>query len=179
MTHLIGYARTSTVEQEAGFDAQIRDLSALGVKRIFREQVSSMSERAQLDAAIDACQSGDTLVVTKLDRLARSIKNLINIMERLEAKGARLRIIAIGLDTSSPTGRLTLNILGSIAQFEREIMLERQKEGIAKAKADGKYRGRKPKDKTAARRLMAEGRTVAEIMAATGLGRSTVYEARI
>jgi DNA invertase Pin-like site-specific DNA recombinase len=70
-------------------------------------------------------------------------------------------------------------MLGAFAQFEREIMLERQKAGIAKARVDGKYRGRKPKDKTAARKLMAEGRTVAEIVAATGLGRSTVYEARV
>lgn len=174
----IGYARTSTVEQEAGFEAQIRELTAAGCKTIYREQVSSVRERARLEAAIVACKAGDTLVVTKLDRLARSMKNLLDIMERIDAKGARLRILAIGLDTSTPTGRLALNMLGAFAQFEREIMLERQKAGIAKARTDGKYRGRKPKDKSRAVALMREGRTVAEIVAATGLGRSTVYEVR-
>lgn len=174
---LIGYARTSTIEQQAGFDAQVRDLKAAGATTIYREQVSSLAERAQLEAAIAALKPGDILIVTKIDRLARSMKNLIDIMQRVDDSGARLRILAIGLDTSTPTGRLTLNILGSIAQFEREIMLERQREGIAAARAAGRYKGRKPRDKSVALALIREGRAVAEIVAATGLGRSTVYEA--
>lgn len=141
---IIGYARTSTLEQEAGFDAQVRDLKAAGCERLFAEQISSVAQRAQLEAAIDFAREGDTLVVTKLDRLARSMLDLMNIKARLDAKGIELRILAMSLDTSTPTGKLMMNVLGSVAQFEREMMLERQKEGIAKAKADGKYKGRAP-----------------------------------
>lgn len=141
---IIGYARTSTLEQEAGFGAQVRDLKAAGCERLFAEQISSVAQRAQLEAAIDFAREGDTLVVTKLDRLARSMLDLMNIKARLDAKGIELRILAMSLDTSTPTGKLMMNVLGSVAQFEREMMLERQKEGIAKAKADGKYKGRAP-----------------------------------
>lgn len=141
---IIGYARTSTLEQEAGFDAQVRDLKAAGCERLFAEKISSVAQRAQLEAAIDFAREGDTLVVTKLDRLARSMLDLMNIKARLDAKGIELRILAMSLDTSTPTGKLMMNVLGSVAQFEREMMLERQKEGIAKAKADGKYKGRAP-----------------------------------
>ena len=141
---IIGYARTSTLEQEAGFDAQVRDLKAAGCERLFAEQISSVAQRAQLEAAIDFAREGDTLVVTKLDRLARSMLDLMNIKARLDTKGIELRILAMSLDTSTPTGKLMMNVLGSVAQFEREMMLERQKEGIAKAKADGKYKGRAP-----------------------------------
>jgi len=83
-------------------------------------------------------------MVTRLDRLARSIADLCKILAQLEAKGASLRVLNMNLDTATPTGKLILNVLGSIAQFERELMLERQREGIAKAKAEGKYKGRKP-----------------------------------
>jgi DNA invertase Pin-like site-specific DNA recombinase len=141
---IIGYARTSTVEQLAGFDAQVRDLSAAGCEKLFTEQVSSIAQRAQLDAALDFVREGDVLVVTKLDRLARSMGNLMDIVRVLERKGVGLRILAMNLDTSTPTGKLMMNVLGSVAQFEREMMLERQREGIAKAKADGKYKGRAP-----------------------------------
>jgi DNA invertase Pin-like site-specific DNA recombinase len=84
------------------------------------------------------------LVVTKLDRLARSVAHLVAIGEQLEAKGVALKVLDQAIDTSTPTGRLMFNMLGSIAQFERELMLERQREGIARAKAEGKYKGRKP-----------------------------------
>ena len=141
---LIGYARTSTVEQVAGFEAQVRELKATGAKKIFREQISSAASRAQLEAAIDYCREGDTLVVTKLDRLARSVRDLCRIIDELKAKDAGLRILNMNFDTASPTGKMMLTILGSIAEFEREIMLERQREGIAKAHSEGKYKGRAP-----------------------------------
>ena len=141
---LIGYARTSTIEQEAGLEAQERDLRALGCQKVFAEQVSSVAPRAALAAALDFLREGDTLVVTKLDRLARSAVHLGEIVETIEKKEAHLRVANLGLDTSSATSKLMLNVLGSVAQFEREMMLERQREGIAKAKADGKYKGRKP-----------------------------------
>ena len=137
----IGYARTSTVDQVAGFEAQRRDLSAAGCKKVFAEQVSSVAERQQLMAALDYLRDGDTLIVTKLDRVARSVRDLMEIVHRIETKGAGLRILAMNLDTTTPTGTLMLQVLGAVAEFERSMMLERQREGIAKAKAEGKYQG--------------------------------------
>ena len=151
---LIGFARTSTLEQEAGLAAQERDLKALGVERVFSEQTSSVGVRPQLNAAIDFCRQGDVLVVTKLDRLARSVPDLWNIIERLQTKGTAIRIENLNLDTSTATGKLMLSVLGGVAAFEREMMLELQREGIAKAKAEGKYKGRKP---TAREVLRGEG----------------------
>jgi DNA invertase Pin-like site-specific DNA recombinase len=141
---LIGYARTSTIDQAAGLEAQERDLKAAGVEKLFTEQVSSVADREQLEAALDYVRDGDVLVVTKLDRLARSIRDLCSIVDRLTAKGVSLRILGMGLDTATANGRLMLNVLGSVAQFEREVMLERQREGIAKAKGEGKFKGRAP-----------------------------------
>src|SRR5258706_14332295 len=136
---LIGYARTSTTEQVAGLDAQQRDLEAAGCNRVFAEQVSSVAQRDQLEAAVDYLRDGDVLVVTKLDRLVRSMRDLLEIVARVEAKGAGLRVLAMNLDTTTATGRLMMNVLGSVAEWERATMLQRQFEGIAKAKADGKY----------------------------------------
>ncbi|CAO3414836.1 recombinase family protein [Azospirillum endophyticum] len=177
---LIGYARTSTAEQEAGLEAQRRDLSAAGVEKLFSEQVSSVdaAKRAQLEAALDYLREGDCLVVTRLDRLARSVAHLLTLVERIEAKGAELRILNMGVDTGTPTGKLMLTMLGGVAEFERAIMLERQREGIAKAKADGKYKGRKPTaqaqgDKV--RKMRAAGKSIGEIMSETGISRASVY----
>ena len=177
---IVGYARTSTVEQVAGFEAQERDLRTAGVEKVFAEQVSSVASRAQLEAALDFIRAGDVLVVTKLDRLARSVADLCAIVKRIEAKNAALRILAIGLDTATSTGKLMLNVLASVAQFEREMMLERQREGIAKAKGEGKYKGRAPtaRAKTAdIRRLAVAGATRESIAAQLGLSVRSVYRA--
>ena len=144
---IVGYARTSTAEQEAGLEAQVRDLRAAGCERVFAERVSSIGPRPELEAAITFMREGETLVVTKPDRLARSVADLLGIVARLEAKGVALRVLSMGgseVDTGTPTGRLMLTMLGAVAEFERALMLERQREGIAKAKAEGKYRGRAP-----------------------------------
>ena len=141
---IIGYARTSTVDQIAGFEAQIRELEAANCKKIFQEQVSSVAVRVQLQAALEFARESDVLVVTKLDRLARSVPDLMDIIRTLDEKSVGLRILNLGMDTQTPTGKLMLTVLGGIAQFEREMMLERQREGIAKAKIEGKYKGRKP-----------------------------------
>ncbi len=101
-----------------------------------------MATRTQLQAAIEFVRENDVLVVTKIDRLARSISDLLAIIQRLEHKKVGMRILNLGMDTQTPTGKLMLTVLGGIAQFEREIMLERQREGVAKAKATGKYKGR-------------------------------------
>jgi DNA invertase Pin-like site-specific DNA recombinase len=102
------------------------------------------AERPQLEAALDFAREGDVLVITKIDRIARSVANLCEIEARLHEKGASLKVLTPQLDTSTSIGRLVFNMVGAIAQFEREIMLERQREGIAKAKAEGKYKGRAP-----------------------------------
>ena len=143
----IGYARVSTTEQKAGLDAQIRDLKAAGCceRDIHHEQVSSVAERPELELVLERIlRAGDVLVVTKLDRLARSVADLVAIMMRLKASGAALKVLDSPIDMTSPSGELILHVLGAVAQFEREIMLARQREGIAAAKAEGKYKGRKP-----------------------------------
>ena len=179
---LIGYARTSTVEQVAGFDAQIGTLQAAACDRIFKEQVSSVAKREQLAAALDYIRDGDVLVVTKLDRLARSVADLVDIVRRIEGKDAALRILDMGLDTKPPSGRLMLNVIGSVAQFEREMMLERQREGIAKAKSEGKYKGRKPTARAKAeqvRLLLADGIGPSEVARRLGIGRTSVHNIRM
>lgn len=178
---LVGYARTSTTEQEAGIEAQDRDLAALGCERIFQERVSSVAKRAQLEAALEYVRNGDTLAVTKLDRLARSVSDLLSIVARLDAKGVSLRVLSMGgqaVDTGTATGKLMLTMLGAVAEFERALMLERQREGIAKAKAEGKYRGRVPtaqRQADAVRKLKAEGVRPTAIAKQLGIGRASVY----
>jgi DNA invertase Pin-like site-specific DNA recombinase len=175
---IIGYARTSTLEQEAGLEAQLRVLAAAGVERTYQEQVSSVAERPQLAAALDYLRKCDALVVTKLDRLARSVADLLRIVQAIEGKGAALRVLNLNLDTGTPTGRLMLTMLGAIAQFEREMMLERQREGIAKAKAAGKYKGRAPTARVKAAEIAAlrqQGLGAAEIARRVKISRASVY----
>ena len=178
----IGYARTSTLEQIAGLEAQLRDLKDAGCceddGKIFSEQVSSVDHREQLLLALDYIRDGDTLVVTRLDRLARSVKNLCEITDTLKSKNAHLKILDINLDTSNATGELMLNLLASIAQFERELMLERQREGIAKAKADGKYKGRSPTARNKSddvMKLFEDGAGASKIAKELSISRSSVY----
>lgn len=175
---IVGYARTSTLDQEAGLEAQLRDLSRLGCERLFQEQVSSVGERPQLAAVIDFVREGDTLVVTKLDRLARSVTHLGAIIATLDGKGVALRIENLGVDTSTPTGKLMLNVLAGVAQFEREMMLERQLEGIAKAKGEGRYTGRKPTAKAKAdevKALAKDGLSMGAIATRLGIGKGSVH----
>jgi DNA invertase Pin-like site-specific DNA recombinase len=177
---LVGYARTSTFDQIAGFDAQRRDLKTAGCTKVFAEQVSSVAEREQLNAAIEYLREGDVLVSTKLDRLARSMRHLIQIVDSVKAKGASLRILGMSLDTDTATGTMILQVLGAVAEHERASMLERQREGIARAKAEGKYKGRA---KTAMAKagevetLLAAGVNPTEVARKLGIGRSSVYRA--
>ena len=174
----VGYARTSTVEQQAGFAAQLARLKEAGCEKTFKEQVSSVGQRPQFAAALEFIRDGDTMVVTKLDRLARSTADLLKITEALKRKGAHLKILELDLDTSSATGKLLLTMVGAIAEFERELMLERQREGIAKAKAEGKYKGRKPTARAKAaevKRMLGNGVGATEIARTLGIGRASVY----
>ena len=175
---IVGYARTSTVDQRAGFDAQLKELRAVGCEKLFQEQVSSVGERAELAAALEYVREGDVLVVTKLDRLARSVADLMTTVQILDRKKVGLRVLNLGMDTHTPTGKLMLTVLGGVAQFEREMMLERQREGVAKAKAAGRYKGRKPvssERREAVLRLAALGTTKASIAHQLDLGEATVY----
>jgi len=181
MGESIGYARTSTAEQVAGLEAQLAELQAVGCTKLYAEQISSIDQhRPELKAALAFMRAGDTFVVTKPCRLARSTRHLLEIVDGLNERGVSVRILSMGLDTASPTSRLILTILGGVAEFERTLMLERQKAGIAKARADGKYKGRKPtaRAKTAdVLRLYGEGKTPTEISGLLSIGRASVYRA--
>ena len=175
---IVGYARTSTIEQVAGFEAQKVELAAAGCERIFEEQVSSVGQREQLERALEFVRQGDTFVVTKLDRLARSVMHLGQIVEALKRKGVALRILNLGIDTGNPTGELVLHVMGSIAQFERAIMLERQRDGIAAAKAAGKFKGREPKarrQQEEIRRMVESGMTRAQVAKVLHISERSVY----
>lgn len=179
---LIGYARTSTQDQKYSLEAQKEKLDASGCEKLFSEEVSSVdSKRQKLEDALDYIRAGegDILVVTKLDRLARSVADTVKIQERLEAKKAGLKILDMDIDTSTPSGRLQFNLFASIAQFEREVMLERQKVGIAKAKADGKYKGRKPTATEVKNKILEKAHTTKltrqQIADEVGCGIATVY----
>lgn len=174
----IGYARTSTTEQVAGLEAQKRDLEAAGCQEVFFEQVSSVQKRNELEKLLRFIRKGDALTVTKLDRLARSIPDLVKIVETLESKEATLTILDMNLDTSSPTGKLLLNLVGSISQFEREIMLQRQREGISLARSQGKYRGRAPTARSKSDQvfdLHGKGVPVATIAEQLNISRASTY----
>lgn len=177
----IGYARTSTVEQEAGLEGQLRDLQAAGCEEVFSERVSSVAKREKLAEALRFARKGDVLVVSKPDRLARSVADLLTIVGTLEAKGVALRVLSMGgseVDTRNPTGKLMLTMLGAFAEFERALMLERQREGIAKAKDAGKFKGRAPTARRLAgtiAQLHREGVKPTEIAQRLGVSRSSVF----
>jgi DNA invertase Pin-like site-specific DNA recombinase len=153
-------------------------ISAPLCDKLFREQTSAVGERAALEAAIDFARDGDTIVITKLDRLAHSVSHLADTVDRLAAKGVGLRILAMGIDTTNATGKLLLQVVGAIGEFERSMMLERQRKGIAKAKAEGRYKGRAPTARAKAdeiKRMAAEGLTRKEIAKQAGVGVPSVY----
>jgi DNA invertase Pin-like site-specific DNA recombinase len=149
---------------------------------MFSEQVSSVAQRDQLEAALDYVRDGDGFVITKLDRLARSVGDLLNIVNRLEAKKVSFRVLSMSgsqpLDTSTATGRLMLSVIAAVACAEREAMLERQKYGIAKAKAENRYKGRAPTVRRRAAEIVLlkeAGVTPSEIASRLRVGRASVY----
>lgn len=188
---MIGYARTSTREQEAGLQGQLRDLLAAGCaeRDIYTEQVSSARERPELDLLRRRIlRSGDVLVVTRLDRLARSARDTLTLAEEFGHRGVTLRILDPGMVLEPPgsvnvgmagaMSRMILTVMAAMAQLEREIMLERQREGIAKAKAEGKYKGQPPHARAKAPQVLAlaaEGKTRSEIAGALSIGERSVY----
>lgn len=176
---LVGYARVSSTGQS--LDVQQEALFNIGCEKIFSEKVSGSStkDRVELANAIDFVRESDTLVVTRLDRLARSVGDLHRIIERLTEKKVAFRCInQSGVDTDTSTGRLMLSILGAVAQFENDIRRDRQAEGIAKAKTRGAYKGRpKSVDATRVRELRSEGLGAAQIARQLKIARTSVYRA--
>src|SRR5215469_13765356 len=177
-TMLVGYARTSTADQKAGLDAQGRELKAAGCEKLFSEQISSAAQRPKLAECLRFLREGDTLICTKPDRLARSTAELLTIEADLTKRGVGLVIQSMGLDTrngSNPTARLMLTILAGVATWEREIMLERQREGIAKAKSEGRYKGRPQSIDRAKVRELLTRMGPAEVAKTLGVARSSIY----
>jgi DNA invertase Pin-like site-specific DNA recombinase len=158
---------------------QVRDLTAAGCERTFQEKVSSVAKRDQLDACLGFLREGDALVVTKPDRLARSTAELLTIEADLSKRGVGLVVLSTGgerLDTRNPTSKLMLTILAGVATWERDIMLERQREGIAKAKDAGVYKGRPATiDAAKVKALHAPGKKPAHIAKELKMARSSVY----
>ncbi len=176
------YLRVSTTGQTTG--NQLQEIAAAGFKveprRVVTETISgnvATSQRRGFTRLLDRLETGDVLVVTKLDRLGRNVTHLGKLLEHLTKKGVALRILSMGVDTGTPTGKLMLNVMASVAQFEREMMLERQREGIAKAKGEGRYKGRKPTARARAEEVLAlraQGLSMDAIAARLGIGKGSV-----
>lgn len=142
----LAYIRVSTAEQNEA--RQLEAMKSHNIDKYFTEKVSAKNtNRPQLQAMLDYAREGDTIFIHDFSRIARSTKDLLTIVEDLEARGISLRSLKENLDTSTPTGRLMLTMIGAINEFERENLLERQREGIAIAKQEGKFKGRKPVQK--------------------------------
>lgn len=173
---VIGYARVSTKEQDLSL--QLDALSKYGCDRIFTDKISSVKERQGLTDALGYLRQGDTLVVWKLDRLCRSLPDLIKISELIRTTGAQLVSITESIDTSTPAGRLYFNILGALGQMERELIQERVKAGLAAARRRGKVPGkpRVSEEKLElARRELSAGRTYPEVARILGVHPQTLY----
>jgi DNA invertase Pin-like site-specific DNA recombinase len=171
-----GYARVSTTDQD--LDVQYDALERAGCRVIRAEKVSgtSVQGRAELRILLDFIRPGDELVVTRVDRLARSMGDLQDIIRELKSKGATLRATEQPIDTSSPAGKAFLDMLGVFAEFETNLRRERQMEGIAKAKARGVYRGRKASnDPDRVHRLIADGVRPSEVARQLGISRTSVW----
>ncbi|MGW6535407.1 recombinase family protein [Streptomyces sp. NPDC055051] len=183
----IGYGRVSTTDQN--LDAQRTALEAAGCEEIYLDQISGkLTNRPELDRVMTRLRAGDTLVITKLDRLGRSLKHLLEVSAELEARTVDLVVLDQGLDTSTPVGRFMFQILGAVAEFERSLNVERTMDGLASARAKGKVGGRKsaltPAQVRHARFMRDErdgdGRprhTVQEIADELGVARATIYRA--
>ena len=176
---LVGYARVSSTGQS--LDIQQEALSNIGCEKIFSEKMSGRStkDRDQLAEALDFVREGDTLAITRLCRLARSVGDLHQIIEKLTSKGVGFKCInQSGVDTDTSTGRLMMSVIGAVAEFENDIRRERVMEGVRKAQAEGKYRGRKPTvDTTQVKELRQQGLGASQIAKTMGIGRASVYRA--
>jgi DNA invertase Pin-like site-specific DNA recombinase len=176
---IIGYARTSTESQR--MDLQVDALRRAGATEIYSEHASgalSSQDRHELAMLLECLQPGDTLVVYALSRLGRSVVDVLTTIQTLTARGVLVKSTTESLDTGTPMGRMCVAMLSAFAEMEREIIVERVNAGIQAAKARGVKLGRKKADTALAEELLAQGRTIAEVVAATGLSASTLKRAR-
>src|SRR5450756_1665918 len=175
---VIGYARVSTSEQSLEIQEAALKAAGCGVIRAEKRSGTTTSGRAELQTVLDFLHKGDVLVVTRIDRLARSIGDLQDIVRSVKAKGASLKATEQPIDTGTAAGKAFLDILGVFAEFETNLRKERQLEGIAKAKEAGVYKGRPASiDAARVRELKAEGLGPSKIAKALGIGRASVYRA--
>ena len=174
---IIGYARVSTTGQS--LDVQLEKLKAAGAEEIFAEKRTgtTTTEREELKAALRFARKGDVLIVTRMDRLARSVSDLRILIDGLTDRGVGFRVLdQAAVDTTTANGRLMLNMLAAFAEFEADLRKDRQREGIDKAKANGVYKGRPaklPRDRVA--ELRDQGMGATEIAKKLGMGRASVY----
>ncbi|MGD9712724.1 MAG: recombinase family protein [Thermomicrobiales bacterium] len=171
-----GYARVSTADQDTGIQEEALRRAGCEIVRTEKRSGASREGRTELRTLLDFMRPGDTLVVTRIDRLARSIGDLQDIMRLLKSKGVALKATEQPIDTVTAAGKAFLDMLGVFAEFETNLRRERQAEGIAKAKAEGVYKGRPPKiDAGAIASLRAEGLGATAIADRLGIGRASVY----
>jgi DNA invertase Pin-like site-specific DNA recombinase len=180
--HTIGYVRVSTVDQHTD-----RQLEGIDTDKVFTDHASGKdTDRPQLAAALEYLRDGDTLVVHSMDRLARSLPDLRRLVDELVGRGVAVRFVTEGLtfsdDTADPCAVLMLSVMGAVAEFERSMLLERQREGIAVAKAKGVYKGRQPAltddQAAAAAARLAAGESATALAAEYGVARRTIYNTR-
>lgn len=173
----VGYARVSTSDQS--LEVQIGQLQEVGCDLIFSEIISgSRTDRPELIALMNYVRDGDCVICTKMDRIARSTAHLLDLVETFKRQNISFRVLNISFDTDTPTGKLMLTMLAGVAQFERELMLERQRDGIEKAKIAGKYKGRKPTAREKTDQIIAlvsQGKKKADIAKELEIGLSSVY----
>jgi DNA invertase Pin-like site-specific DNA recombinase len=174
----IGYARVSTTDQSLELQEATLRLAGCDMIRSEKRSGTTTVGRAELQTVLDFLRAGDVLMVTRIDRLARSIGDLQDIVRTVRAKGASLKATEQPIDTGTAAGKAFLDMLGVFAEFETNLRKERQMEGIAKAKAEGVYKGRKPSiDTVKVKALKAEGMGPSAIAKALGIGRASVYRA--
>ncbi|MGZ2442818.1 recombinase family protein [Sinorhizobium medicae] len=176
MTHIYGYARVSSTDQDLSIQETALRAAGATIIRSEKKSGTTTKGRDELATLIEFARAGDTIMVTRIDRLARSIADLAQIVRTLESKGVHLKATEQPIDTSSPAGRAFLQMLGVFAEFETAIRRERQLEGVAKAKANGVYKGRKASiDADKVKALVAAGKGATEIAKELNIGRASVY----
>lgn len=175
----IGYARVSTHQQQESLSAQKQALEEYGCENIYTDQVSgAKTNRPGLMAALEYAREGDSVVVTRLDRLGRSTIDILRTVEELDDRGIRIEALDTKLDTDTPAGRLVISVLASMAEFERNLIVERTKEGLAHSKAQGRIGGRPPRldvtQQQAALAAISSGMSESQVAQTFGVSRSTI-----